>query len=292
MGSAILHAACESWGLCPLDGCLEQHLGLDARDFGSAIQEVCVTIHFGGPFDSCSAWSAPGTVSSSLRDLHASFAAGSSKLPRRRFERARQRLTIDFDSRALDRAFLVAAWPKATLDALVNSGARLPGRAGPLSVLEANAALLDEVIEELRACAPKLGSRDDFRLQDALEWLAGRRRALPTTSEEYFALKRQAGAAAAVTDAALDEWDRLEVDLRDFHPDARRLLDSPYFWSCVDEFAPHGNDAGADLLDLLQRWRKPHGRGDSRSRRPTSTVVASRRARHRGPTARGAWRAS
>lgn len=184
-------------------------------------------------------------------------------MPRRRFERARQRLTIDFESRALNRAFLVSAWPKATLDALVTSGVRLPSKLGPLSILEANAALLDEVIEELRACAAKLRSGDDFRLQDALEWLAGRRRALPTTSEEYFELQRQADAAAAVTDASLDEWDRLEVDLRDFHPDARRILDSPYFWSRVDEFSPHGNDAGADLLASFQRWRKRNPRASS-----------------------------
>ena len=94
-----------------------------------------MTIHFGGPFDPA--------VDPSLRHLHEGCAERLSKLPRRRFERARQRLAIDFESRAVDRAFDRATFPWPALEALVASGVRLPSKVGPLSVLEADAALLD-----------------------------------------------------------------------------------------------------------------------------------------------------
>jgi len=46
--------------------------------------------------------------------------------------------------------------------------------------------------------------------------------------------------------AAMDPWSQL--DLRGFHPKARRILDQPTDWSEVDDFSPHGNDLGADIL--------------------------------------------
>lgn len=44
-------------------------------------------------------------------------------------------------------------------------------------------------------------------------------------------------------------------------PKAREILDDPFYWDEMDEFAPHGNDTGAELLDAFQRWNKRNPSG-------------------------------
>ncbi len=56
--------------------------------------------------------------------------------------------------------------------------------------------------------------------------------------------------------AAMSPWDQLDIDWTEFHPKAREVLDDPFFWDCIDEIAPHGNDTGADLLEDFQKWNK------------------------------------
>jgi uncharacterized protein YfeS len=48
----------------------------------------------------------------------------------------------------------------------------------------------------------------------------------------------------------------MPVDWSRFHGRARELLDDPFFWDLVNDDAPHGNDAGADLLSAFLRWRR------------------------------------
>lgn len=52
-----------------------------------------------------------------------------------------------------------------------------------------------------------------------------------------------------------DDWDQL-------HQDARVLLDDPMYWDAVDEFAPHGNDSGADTFAAYVEWRAADPEGD------------------------------
>jgi hypothetical protein len=37
------------------------------------------------------------------------------------------------------------------------------------------------------------------------------------------------------------------------------VLDDPFFWQEADDFAPHGNDTGADLLADYRPWRRRTG---------------------------------
>jgi uncharacterized protein YfeS len=53
-------------------------------------------------------------------------------------------------------------------------------------------------------------------------------------------------------------WEKLGVDWAEYHPEARDLLDDPFYWDAVDEYAPHGNDTGADLLEAFREWRSKH----------------------------------
>ena len=53
----------------------------------------------------------------------------------------------------------------------------------------------------------------------------------------------------------MSDWDKLAIDWEDFHPRARDILDEVFYWDCTDDFAPNGNDTGADVLELYQEWR-------------------------------------
>lgn len=50
--------------------------------------------------------------------------------------------------------------------------------------------------------------------------------------------------------------DDLDIDWSQYHPDAKRLLDAPFYWSEIDDDAPHGNDTGSDLFAAFKRWNK------------------------------------
>jgi uncharacterized protein YfeS len=60
----------------------------------------------------------------------------------------------------------------------------------------------------------------------------------------------------------MSPWERLGIDWRDYHPDARKVLDDPFYWESVNDFAPNGNDTGADLLASYRKWHRRNPSGD------------------------------
>lgn len=52
---------------------------------------------------------------------------------------------------------------------------------------------------------------------------------------------------------AMDPWSK--IDMHGFHPEARKVLDQPSDWSQSDDFSPHGNDLGADILGGWSRLK-------------------------------------
>ena len=40
------------------------------------------------------------------------------------------------------------------------------------------------------------------------------------------------------------------------HPIAARILTDEFYWDCVDDNSPFGNDTGADTLEFLREWRE------------------------------------
>jgi uncharacterized protein YfeS len=52
------------------------------------------------------------------------------------------------------------------------------------------------------------------------------------------------------------------IDRRRYHKVARKLLRDSFFWDCMHDFAPHGNDTGADLLNFYRDWLKSQPGGD------------------------------
>src|SRR5665213_1571742 len=50
-----------------------------------------------------------------------------------------------------------------------------------------------------------------------------------------------------------------------FHQRARQVLPDDFFWDCADEFAPVGDDNGADVLNAYRDWRFAHSPEDCES---------------------------
>jgi uncharacterized protein YfeS len=77
---------------------------------------------------------------------------------------------------------------------------------------------------------------------------------------EWKKIGRQADKQIQAENAAKDPWELLEIDWGKFHRKARKILDDPFFWDCADDFAPHGNDTGADVLEAFRRWHRKNPR--------------------------------
>lgn len=121
-----------------------------------------------------------------------------------------------------------------------------------LPVLQELAALLPVVLRRKRPAAPALKSE---ALAAALATAIA---AVPVTEEALRIFVADATARSVAAAAALSPWERLDIDWSEYHPDARTLLNDPFFWEEADDNAPHGNDTGADLLPDFRRWRRTH----------------------------------
>jgi len=49
-----------------------------------------------------------------------------------------------------------------------------------------------------------------------------------------------------------------QLDRKNAHPRAVELLKDDFFWTCLDDDSPFGNDDGADALRLYQQWQSTH----------------------------------
>jgi uncharacterized protein YfeS len=49
-----------------------------------------------------------------------------------------------------------------------------------------------------------------------------------------------------------------ELSPANIHPNAARILTDEFYWDCVDDNSPFGNDTGADTLHFFHDWREEH----------------------------------
>lgn len=117
-----------------------------------------------------------------------------------------------------------------------------------------------EVAEALTLIRKRIKKTDDFAcdrfLQHTSELLSA---GLPLTAE-WRTVEQEAKTIRQAIRNSKSPWELLEVDWDQFHPDARTRLDDPFYWEATDDFAPHGNDTGADLLEEFQAWNKRNPR--------------------------------
>ena len=169
-----------------------------------------------------------------LEGLHANFRKILAELPRVRFEPKRNRAEI---------RFAVQGW--LAEDAMV-----FPGRR---DIFAAMCAPIAEALGSTMASHKKLRTLVDVpALVAALDTALA---SLPQSDAAFAAFRAEEDARAAAEVAAMSPWDKLDIDWSGYPAEARRRLDDPFFWDCVDDYAPHGNDTGADVLEMFRRWR-------------------------------------
>lgn len=195
----------------------------DAGDFGSAVAELTLTFHF--PHT--------GQALPTLEQTFADFHASRESLPKVVFRRKRGQATIDIASELLDGK----DWDQ-------KRGLSLP-------LFKAGVA---ETVAALELLAKRLTAKDDFQLVAFLGHCNKAQLRLPSTAEELAAFAEESKQRKVARHAAMSPWERLGIDWRDFHPDARKVLDEPFFWELSNDFAPNGNDTGADLLADYRKW--------------------------------------
>ncbi len=208
----------------------------DAPTFGSAIKELTVNFHF-------------RTSESPRRTLertYAEFHANRLRLPKAVFVRSREKVEIDIAS-----------------DLIVNDPndwkQRIERRKMSVSLFRAG---FGELVSALSMLRSKITTKDDFRLDAFLDYCQQREASLPSTDEGLVMLGKQLDERRAAIRVAKSPWEILDVEWRDFHPEARNILDDPFFWKGSDDFSPHGNDTGADLLAAYRSWLKQHKNDD------------------------------
>lgn len=198
---------------------------------GSAISELTITLHF----------KTSGPARKTLENLYTTFHANRLNLPKVVFRRNRGQATIDVASD------------------LINGSDWKTHRGLSLPLFKSGC---EETLNALQLLRSKITTKDDFKLDAFLEHCQERTSKQPNTDEELAALKKLTDDRRTASRAAMSPWERLGIDWRDFHPDARRVLDDPFYWEQANDFSPHGNDTGADLLSDYRRWLKQHPSDD------------------------------
>ena len=169
--------------------------------------------------------------------FQAEFEADRSRLPRIRWERSKRKLTLAYESHIATAAEMHVPY---------NYSRRL--------VL----AAIDELAAFLNDQRPILAKKTGLDANLFVRTVESLRADVPATDADVETFHKAHRELLKALEALLPWAERLEIDWKKFHPSARTLLDDELFWSEIDEFSPHGNDTGHDLLDDLRRWRRSH----------------------------------
>jgi uncharacterized protein YfeS len=191
--------------------------GLSA-DYGPAVRQFEVTANFRGVRDG------HRPLGRRYDEFHTVRLPA---LPRLKFLAKKHRVTLEYETKVVDASFL--------------------DRYGFLSA-EIFAKVAAELAAQLHLIDKKLTATGGFDLARFHRDVAVLVADVPASDGQLRELDKRLEAAEKQRYAAMDAWEKLDVDWDAFHPDARRLLHDPFFWDRIDDAAPHGNDTGADLL--------------------------------------------
>ncbi len=113
-----------------------------------------------------------------------------------------------------------------------------------------------ELLSVLQGMKRKIKKTDDFDIGEFLLWVKQQKEQLPRTENEIRDLNEKWAVYAEELRQNMDPWDLVDIDWSEYHSNARAILDDLFYWDCVNDVAPHGNDSGADLLEAFKIWRK------------------------------------
>jgi hypothetical protein len=225
---------------------LEGLLDHNQPNFGSAIEEIWVELNR----------RAPSRIGLPIGNEKL-YSVALAKLPRRRYEKAKRRFTIT--------ALSVLPGEEPLNQTVEEIRAQVSQNrvqyAMPTNMFDQLRAEFDDVVQAFENSPPKLKSTE-FNWPAFVVWFRELRHLLPKSEAEIQLAINAAIAARHERTAALDPWERLEINWKQFHPKSRHLLNDPWFWDNSDDFAPNGNDDGSDVLDAMLSW---HRRNKSKS---------------------------
>jgi uncharacterized protein YfeS len=205
---------------------------MGASDFGDAIKELTVTLHFQ---DS-------GPAKKTLEQLLERHNRYRSTLPKITYRKAKGKVEIDVASELMDGR----DWkPSSRLS---------------LPLFERG---VDEVLHALSLIKKRLKGSDSFDLEAFLAHCEAARQRIPSSEDALQDIAAELKAATRAKRDVMSPWEKLGIEWEDFHPRAREILDDPFFWDCLDDFSPNGNDTGADLLQSYRDWLKRHSDGQA-----------------------------
>ena len=204
-------------------------LEYDRPDFGDAIQELDITVHFYHD----------GPARKSLEKMQEVFHKNLETLPKCIFFRKKQRLSLDIEGTFI-------------------SGYEIERNRKP--PIQINPAWVKATLEEIIGFAPlinqKIKKSDDFDFAAFEAYLNSTLSTMPDSVEELEKIHDVVVRRRKEAFNKLDDWEKLGLDWNDYHPKAREIVPIPNQWSCTYEFSPNGNDTGADTLEMFRKWNR------------------------------------
>ncbi|MGJ8682951.1 hypothetical protein [Paraglaciecola sp.] len=199
----------------------------DSPEFGSAIDELEIIMHFyhGGP------------ARKSLESMQEEFHQALKSLPKTKFLRKKKRLTLEIEG-----TFITGYE--------IERQSRPPIQINPVWVKSA----LNAIVESMPMLEKKFKKNDDFDFNSFKAYCTKKLSALPSTIEELQPVYDEVLSNKKAAFEKLDPWEKLDINWEEYHKAARTLAPEPFMWSVTDEFAPNGNDTGADTLELFKEW--------------------------------------
>lgn len=201
----------------------------DERSFGSAIEDLEITVQFYHD----------GPARKSLEQMQEEFHSQLQTLPKATFFRKKHRLVLDIKG-------------TFTTGYEIEKNRKPPIQIKPDWVK----ATLKEIITNLPVMKSKFKKSDDFCFSDFEQHLKEKLEGISESAEELEKIQNIVRQRKKIAFERLDEWEKIGLDWDDYHPSAKDIVPYPKLWSCADEFAPNGNDTGADTLDLFTDWNK------------------------------------
>jgi len=206
-------------------------LSMGTPDFGPGVTEIELHPYF----------RSTQPAKKTLENMYVKYHASLEELPRMRFLRKKQRITMDFNSKI------------ATAEQI--------SKFGPPQ-LELFLEFYSEVHTAIQDIKKKIKPTDEFDVDKFFAWVETKKADLPRNESDLQEITDVLKRYEEQRGAAMDDWQKLGIDWVDFHPNAREILDLPFYWDCANDFSPNGNDTGADVFGMYSDWRKQH-RGKS-----------------------------
>ena len=238
MDITVSHKLYNSFGGHRSISLVSELLEYEIPDFGDAIQELEITVHFYHD----------GPARKTLEKMQEEFHKNLEKLPKCTFYRKKQRLNLEFEG-------------KFTTGYEIERNRKPPIQINPDWVK----ATLEEFISFSPLIKQKIKKSDNFDYPDFEAYLNSTLSNIPDSIDELENIHDIVAKQRKDAFNKLDDWKKIGLDWDDFHPKAREIVPIPNQWSCADEFSPNGNDTGADTLEIFRKWNKRNGNSSALS---------------------------